>query len=256
MHFISFFTFSFSLVLPFACLMSSVQADTPITSSGLHTHVTVAPSPPAGTTQYDITGGTRPDGGTNLFHSFGDFNVPNNSIANFLNDTPHLATSAILGRVTGGNLSNIFGTLQTTGFGNAQLFLINPAGFVFGPTATMHVGGIVNVTSAEYLRLADGARFNAVAHPAADALLSAAPVAAFGFVGTTPAAITVQGSQLSVPNGTGIALVGGNLTIQSGTSEGAPRNPLGSWRRMARFTWPVPPRLESSAPPHSSRCRM
>jgi filamentous hemagglutinin family protein len=151
--------------------------------------------------------------------------VPHNSIANFLNDTLHLSTSAILGRVTGGHLSNIFGTIQTTGFGNAQLYLINPAGFVFGPTATMHVGGIVNVTTAEYLRLADGARFNASAQPAADALLNAAPVAAFGFVGATPAAITVQGSHLSVPNGTGIALVGGNLTIQSGTPEGSTPQP-------------------------------
>ena len=37
-----------------------------------------------------------------LFHSFGDFNVPNNNIANFLNNSG-LATSNILGRVTGGN---------------------------------------------------------------------------------------------------------------------------------------------------------
>ena len=49
-----------------------------------------------GQTQYDITGGTRPGGGTNLFHSFGDFNVPNNNIANFLNETgyPHRTSSA------------------------------------------------------------------------------------------------------------------------------------------------------------------
>ena len=43
-------------------------------------------------------------------------------------------------RITGsGNnptLSNIFGTIQTTGFGNANLFLMNPAGFLFGPNAT------------------------------------------------------------------------------------------------------------------------
>ena len=62
-----------------------------------------------------------------MFHSFGDFNVPTNNIANFFNNTG-LATSNILGRVTGGNLSNIFGTLQTTGFGNANLFLMNQPG--------------------------------------------------------------------------------------------------------------------------------
>ena len=57
----------------------------------------------------------------NLFHSFGNFGVPNNNIANFLNESG-AATSNILGRVTGGNPSNIFGTIQTTGFGNANLF--------------------------------------------------------------------------------------------------------------------------------------
>ena len=89
---------------------------------------------------YDITGGTRPGNGPNLFHSFGHLKVPSNNIANFLNDSG-LPTSNILGRVTGGNISNIFGTVQTTGFENANLFLINPAGFLFGPTARSTSGG-------------------------------------------------------------------------------------------------------------------
>src|SRR6185436_2355544 len=154
-------------------------------------------------------------------HSFGNFNVPNNNIANFLNDSG-LPTSNILGRVTGGNVSNIFGTIQTTGFGNANLFLMNPAGFLFGPNATVNVGGMVSFTSADYLRLADGVRFNAIPNASADALLSAAPVAAFGFLGSNPGAITVQGSQLTVAEGTGISLVGGNITIQSGTPDNGP----------------------------------
>ena len=110
---------------------------------------------------------------------------PTNNIANFLNDSG-LATSNILGRVTGGNPSNIFGTIQTTGFGNANLFLMNPTGFLFGPNATVNVGGMVAFTSADYLRLANGVLFNATPNAAADALLSAAPVAAFGFLGSNP----------------------------------------------------------------------
>ena len=47
----------------------------PITPSGLNTQVS-GPISVGGQTQYDITGGTRPGGGANLFHSFGDFNVP------------------------------------------------------------------------------------------------------------------------------------------------------------------------------------
>src|SRR6476620_6923592 len=211
---IPFLTFGFSLVLLFASLTSLVQAASPITGSGLNTQVSPPVPLPSGQTQYNITGGTRPGGGTNLFHSFGDFNVPSNNIANFLNNSG-LATSNILGRVTGGNISNILGTIQTQGFGSANLFLMNPAGFLFGPNATVNVGGMVNFTSADYLRLTDNARFNAVPGPA-DALLTAAPVAAFGFLGSNPGAITVQGSQLTVTEGTGISLVGGNITIQSG----------------------------------------
>jgi filamentous hemagglutinin family protein len=170
-------------------------------------------------TQYNITGGTRPGGGTNLFHGFGDFTVPTNNIANFVNESG-LATSNILGRVTGGNISNIFGTIQTTGFAQANLFLMNPAGFLFGPTATVNVGGMVSFSSADYLRLADDKLFNAVPNPTADAVLSTAPVAAYGFLGSNPGAITVQGSQFTVTAGQSISLVGGNIAIQSGTPDG------------------------------------
>src|SRR5262245_27822306 len=198
----------------------------PITASGLNTRIS-GPISVGGGTQYNITGGTRPGGGGNLYHSFGDFNVPNNNIANFLNGVSFdsagnqlaagLPTSNILGRVTGGNISNIYGTIQTTGFGNANLFLMNPTGFLFGPNATVNVGGMVAFTSADYLRLANGVLFNAIPNATADALLSAAPVAAFGFLGSNPGAITVQGSQLSVTPGQSTSLVGGNITIQSGT---------------------------------------
>src|SRR5262245_6301572 len=227
------FGLSFFLVIP--CSFSMAQAVTPITSSGLNTHISGPTALPGGETMYDITGATRPGNGPNLFHSFGDFNVPNNNIANFLNDSG-LPTSNILGRITGWNVSNIFGTIQTTGFGNANLFLMNPAGFLFVPNATVYVGGMMTFTTANYLKLADGARFNAIATAAADSLLSTAPVAAFGFLGSNPGAITVQGSQLSVADGAGISLVGGNITVQAGTltapsgditlvSVGKPSNP-------------------------------
>ena len=168
-----------------------------------------------GTTQYDITGGTRPGSGPNLFHSFGEFGVPTNNIANFLNETA-LPTTNILGRVTGGNPSNIFGTIQTTGFGSANLFLMNPAGIVFGPNASLNVGGSASFTTADYLRFADGAHFNAIPGPQ-DASISSAPVAAFGFLGSNPGAITVQGGQLAVSEGQALSLVGGDITIEGAT---------------------------------------
>jgi filamentous hemagglutinin family protein len=159
-------------------------------------------------TTFDITGGTRPGGGSNLFHSFDEFGVPTHHVANFLNDSG-LATSNILSRVTGGNPSNIFGTIQTTGFGGANLFVMNPAGIVFGPNASLNVGGSVNFTTADYLRLADGGKFTALPG-LQDAAISSAPVAAFGFLGSNPAAITVQGGMLSVQPGQSLSLVGGN----------------------------------------------
>ncbi len=189
----------------------------PITSSGLSTQISAPIAGANGTTQFNITGGSRPGNGANLFHSFGEFRVPTNNIANFLNDAG-LPTSNILGRVTGGNPSNIFGTIQTTGFGNANLFLMNPAGIVFGPTASLNVGGSVSFTTADYLRLADGARFNALPGPQ-DASISSAPVAAFGFLGSNPGAITVQGSQLAVSEGGGISFVGGSIEITAAEIE-------------------------------------
>ncbi len=161
---------TFALLAMASALAGAAQAQSsaPITSSGLNSVVTASGN------SYNITGGTRPGGGANLFHSFGNFNVPNNNVANFLNDSG-LATSNILGRVTGGNISNIFGTIQTTGFGNANLFLMNPAGFLFGPNASVNVGGMVSFTS-QITFVSPTMRFNAVPGPA-DATLSAAPVA-------------------------------------------------------------------------------
>ncbi len=127
--------------------------------------------------------------------------------------------------MTGGNISNIFGTIQTTDFGNANLFLMNPAGFLFGPNATVNVGGMVAFTSADYLKLTDNARFNAIPNAAADALLTASPVASFGFLGSNPGAITVQGSQFSVTDGQSISFVGGNISIESGTPVGETAHP-------------------------------
>src|SRR5215831_845729 len=215
------FILACSLVLAFNPT-SLVQASSPITSSGLHTQVS-APLPLAsGHTQFNITGGTRPGCGVNLFHSFGNFNVPTNNIANFLNSgsvdqngtllLPNLPTANILGRINGGNPSSIFGMIQTNGpggFPTANLFLVNPNGFLFGPTATINVGGMVAFTTADYLRHTDNTQFNAVAGPA-DVLLTAAPVAAFGFLGNNPAAIAIQGSTLQVAQGQSLSLVGGN----------------------------------------------
>ncbi|MEB3343763.1 CHAT domain-containing protein [Okeania sp.] len=94
--------------------------------------------------QFNIEGGSPSNDGANLFHSFGEFNVKSNQTANFLT-TPDIQN--ILGRVTGGNASTINGLIQVIG-GNSNLFLMNPAGIMFGPNASLNVPASFSVTTA------------------------------------------------------------------------------------------------------------
>ena len=88
-----------------------------------------------------ITGGTRPANGTNLFHSFDLFTLGTGDTAYFLNDM-QLPTNNIFARVIGGEISEIDGTLQTNNplnaadpmnFGAVNLWLVNPSGLLLGP---------------------------------------------------------------------------------------------------------------------------
>ncbi len=92
--------------------------------------------------QFDISGGTQAGG--NLFHSFQQFGLGTNQIANFL-ATPDLQN--ILGRVVGGDPSIINGIIQVTG-GTPNLYLLNPAGIVFGQNASLNVPASFTATTA------------------------------------------------------------------------------------------------------------
>ncbi len=189
-------------------LTSQAQVTTGITSDGtLGTVVTQMGN------LHEITGGTRPGNGPNLFHSFGQLNVGAADIADFRNDAG-FPTENILSRVTGGNPSQIFGSIQTTNFGNANLFLLNPAGIVFGPDASLNVGGGTHFTTADYLRLSDGVQFTALPS-SQDTLLNVASVAAFGFLEENPASISIEGNILSVAEGQTLSFVSGDITISS-----------------------------------------
>ncbi|MEM9538541.1 MAG: CHAT domain-containing protein [Cyanobacteria bacterium P01_E01_bin.42] len=104
----------------------------------------------------DIGGGTiSPDGG-NLFHSFERFGLDTGQAANFLASP---AIHNILGRVVGGDPSIINGLIQVTG-GNSNLFLMNPAGIVFGDNARLNVPGDFTATTATGIGFGDN-YFNA-----------------------------------------------------------------------------------------------
>ncbi|MBD2545644.1 CHAT domain-containing protein [Planktothricoides raciborskii] len=92
----------------------------------------------------NITGGQTSSNGANLFHSFDQFGVNTGQTANF-QSAPEI--NNILGRVVGGNASIINGILQVTG-GNSNLFLMNPAGILFGPNASLNVPADFTATTA------------------------------------------------------------------------------------------------------------
>ena len=166
---------------------------------------------------YAITANLGKQVGSNLFHSFGKFGLASSESATFSGPA---TVSNVIGRVTGGAQSSIDGKIAST-IAGANLYLINPSGIVFGPNATVNVSGGFHASTADYLRMSDGAKFQAT-NPDASTL-SAAPPAAFGFLTARPAAITVNGSTLGpVPGTLGVvagpvAITGATLVAPAGT---------------------------------------
>lgn len=160
---------------------------------------------------YSITSALGRQVGSNLFHSFGKFNINNGESATF--SGPSGTISNVIGRVTGGTGSTINGGLSCTIYG-ANLYLLNPNGVVFGPNAGLNISGSFHVSTADYLRLEDGGRFDAT-HPE-NSVLTTAPPCAFGFLDEkAPVDISMNGTQLRVSSGKSISVVGGNLHINS-----------------------------------------
>src|SRR4051794_19144933 len=148
--------------------------------------------------------------GDNLFHSFERFGIATGQTATF---TGPGDIKNVISRVTGGEVSNIDGTLRST-VGQADLYFLNPAGVMFGPNAQLDVPGSFHVSTAHELRFDDGARFSAV--DKAGSGLTVAPPEAFGFLGEAPKPIQVDRSQLRLTPEKVLSLVGGDLMIDGG----------------------------------------
>lgn len=174
-----------------------------------------------------VTGGTQV--GNNLFHSFEKFSIPTNATVYFNN--PNVQN--IFSRVTGKSISNIDGRIQVNG--NANVFLMNPNGIIFGPNASLSIGGSFFATTANSINFADGTQFSAVTPQNVPLLKINVPIGLqigsnsgkiiVKNVGhrltvedpiSSPLINSVKSSGLQVQSGKNIALVGGDVNLEGG----------------------------------------
>ena len=167
--------------------------------------------------------------GNNLFHSFKEFSIPTGGSATFQNSSTIVN---IINRVTGRSVSNIDGLIKANG--SANVFLINPAGIVFGENARLDIGGSFLGSTAESVLFEDGFEFSAV-NPQSEALLTiSVPIGLQMGSNTGDIEVSNSGHDLSVPfrqplnrgsnspnglsvnAGNTIALIGGNLSFTGG----------------------------------------
>ncbi|TAH19480.1 MAG: filamentous hemagglutinin N-terminal domain-containing protein, partial [Oscillatoriales cyanobacterium] len=168
--------------------------------------------------------------GVNLFHSFREFNIGEGRGAYFANPN---GIANIFTRVTGSNSSNILGTLGVQG--NANLFLINPKGIIFGPNARLDLRGSFIGSTADSIVFNNGFEFSS-ANPSAVPLLAINIPYGLRFrdnpgtivntsqaIGPTPSLpplpIEVPVSNklgLAVDPGQTLALIGGDIQLNGG----------------------------------------
>ncbi|MFN6565792.1 MAG: filamentous hemagglutinin N-terminal domain-containing protein [Dendronalium sp. ChiSLP03b] len=142
--------------------------------------------------------------GTNLFHSFQEFNIGKGRGAYFNNPT---GVDNIFSRVTGSNASNIYGKLGV--LGNANLFLLNPNGILFGPDASLDLTGSFLGSTANSFNFGNGIEFSAT-NPTSAPLLSVSVPLGVQFNQQQPSPIVNSGN-LEVSTGQNLNLLGGTV---------------------------------------------
>ena len=191
------------------CLLLSAIASLSIA------HSTQAQIATDGTTATQVNGNAiSPTGagtvnGGNLYHSFSDFNVPQSGV---IFNTGNSAVNGsdvrnIINRVTGDNPSAVLGTIESRqAFPNANLYLINPNGIVFGQNARLDIGGSFHATTGTGLGFENGTfnvDKNSLSFPSGDPKT-------IRFAVSQPAGLINQGN-LAVDTGKSITFTGGTI---------------------------------------------
>lgn len=167
---------------------------------------------------------------SNLFHSFRELSVAPGSSLYFQNP---IGITNIITRITGSRPSNIEGTLGITG-GNANLFLLNPNGLLFGPNAKLDISGSFIGSTASAIQFGNQGFFSA-ATPEAPPLLTVNPSAfLFGSGAIGPivnrsqmplesprlrqpeTSLTFKKQGLKVADGQSLLLLGGAIDLDGG----------------------------------------
>jgi filamentous hemagglutinin family protein len=155
---------------------------------------------------FTIEGGTTTN--NNLFHNFTTFGLETNQIADF---KPSANIQNILGRVNGGAASSIDGTIKVTGGNPAgvNLYLMNPAGILFGKNASLDINGAFTATTARAIGFGNGNWFNAFDTNTNYSNLTGKP-SDLAFT-NTPGSIFNTAKLQNVKPGQNITLVGGTV---------------------------------------------
>lgn len=150
--------------------------------------------------------------GSNLFHSLQDFNVGNQQRVYFSNPS---GVENILSRVTGNQASNIFGTLGV--LGNANLYLINPNGIIFGKNARLDISGSFFASTSNALLFKNGYQFTTQDPKAPPLLTVNVPPGLESWL--APQGAIANNGNLSV--GQNLTLVSTNLDLQGQLQAGS-----------------------------------
>ncbi|MBW4651538.1 MAG: filamentous hemagglutinin N-terminal domain-containing protein [Kaiparowitsia implicata GSE-PSE-MK54-09C] len=201
-----------TLVLALGALMagrSLAQVSPDATLGTEASTVSEAVAVPGGTGDRITGGATR---GTNLFHSFSDFNIAPEQRVYFARPD---VVDTIITRVTGGGGSVINGTLGVEGA--ATLFLLNPNGIVFGPGAQLDVAGSVVATTASGIQFGTLGSFGTEVLAVPSSLLTVQPSALLmSQLSGTGSLVNQSQAGLAVPAGDRLLLLAGRIALDGG----------------------------------------